>query len=234
MTKLNRLDAKLMRAVSLAALGAEAPAPSDDEDAGAEGDDEESAEDDANPKSRRSKKVGKRSRRAEQDDEETAEGEDEDVDADDEDDQSAEDEDPDAEDDLDPDAEDEDPDAEDDDEQAEDDSDEPKSRRGKKATRSATGLTGERARIAAITRSSVAAGREGLADYLAFSTNLSAKVAFGILKNAPKAKAVTSLRTRMASIENPKIKSGSGRSATQDETSLVQQSASKTAQEFGF
>ena len=234
MAKLDKLNNSLLRSVSRAALGADAPA--EDENDVAEGEDEDTPP----PAGRRgkAKKATRRSRRAQEedetaeDDEETAEGED---------DLDAEDEDPDAEDDLDPDAEDDDDlDAEDEEETAEgEDEDDvpPTGRRGKakkaigRGARSAN--SGERARISAITRSKLAAGREDLADFLAFDTGLGAKLCTNILKHAPKARSATTLRSRMASVENPRIKATARGAEVSDEDREVQ-SAVKTAQQFGF
>lgn len=244
MAKLAKLNNSLLRSVSRAALGADAPA--EDENDVAENEDEDTAPP-AGRRGRKAKKATRRSRRA-QDDDETAEDDEET--AEDDDDLDAEDEDPDAEDDLDPDAEDDDLDAEDDDETAEGEDDDldaededdvpPAGRRGRKSKKAkAAGRggrsanSGERARIAAITRSKLAAGREGLAEYLAFDTGLGARTALGILKHAPKARNATTLRSRMASVDNPRIKATARGQEVSDEDRVVQ-SAVKTTQQFGF
>jgi hypothetical protein len=248
MPRLSKLNSKLLRSAMVAALKAEGETVPDDDLTG-EGEDEqlededvptsrrgrkskarrsqeqddttaededdttaedEEAEDEDVPTSRRGRKSSRAGRRSEDTDDTTAEGEDDET-AEDEYDESAEDED----------------DTTAEDEEAEDE-DVPTSRRGRKSGQKATG---ERARIAAVTRSKLAAGREDLADFLAFDTGLSSRMCLSILQNAPKARAASTLRSRMASIDNPRIKAG-GRSAANEDVEV--RSAIKTAQQFGF
>lgn len=206
-----RLNSKLLRA----ALRAGAMASGDNPPEETENDEDETAseDEDTSPPAGRKSKRARKSRAEDERDENTAEDEDESAEDDDE---SAEDEEADDEEpkgrkskrarkssEDDETAEDDDESAEEDDESAEDD-EEPKGRRGRKAS-------GERARIAAITRSALAAGREDLADFLAFDTDLTSRMALKILKHAPKAKSSRSLNDRMADIGNPDIRTASGK-----------------------
>lgn len=216
MTKpLSGLNKKLLAAAMNAGRASEGEGPIDDEnETDAEDTEDEEEAPPASKKSGKAKSKGKA--KAETDDEDTeAEGDDEDSEA------EGDDEDVDAED------EDEDSEAEGDDEDvdAEDDEEDQPPASKKKAT-------GERGRIQAILTSPLAAGREDLAQHLAFNTASSPKAAFGILKAAPKAGKAASLRSRMAAEGNPNIKQGSGKGAT-TEAELVK-GAVATIKQFGF